>query len=126
MVPLTLDLQLLLSLHPHQGVSSPSHGANPQLISMTLPSLKTRTTWKILTYDQVLARMRCSLSHLWNTGLLSTDPRERLPRRFRPKDAGLFLITTNWVLCVCLCVSLCTFLLCLLVCLFCFFCLFVF
>lgn len=122
MVPLTLDLQLLLSLHPHgggEGLSFPSHKANPRLISMTLPSLKTRITWKILTYDQVLARMGCSLSHLWSTELLCTDPEETLSRRFCPKDAGLFLITTNWVLCVCLCGSLCMFLLCLLVCSFC-------
>ena len=85
---LFLGYQLQLRLHFHQWPSMASHNAKPRLLFM--PSKPVQPGWLLHSTS-----MRYNLGYLWNTAFLCSH--KTLPRRFHLNDAGLFLITTNFL-----------------------------
>jgi hypothetical protein len=60
-----------------------------------LHAFKTSTTWVTLTYYHVPLQQEYNLGYLWNTASLCFQ--KILPRRCHLNDAGLFLITANFL-----------------------------
>ena len=94
MTPLVLGHQL--QLHLHQWSSMASHSAKSQLLSMTLSCIQNQYhLGDSYTLSSPAASMKCNLGHLWNAASLCSQ--KTVPRRFHLSDAGLFLITTNFL-----------------------------
>jgi hypothetical protein len=95
MAPSDLGHQLQLRLHLHQLPSMASHSAESQLLCVTPSCLQNQYHLGDPYTLPILLQQEYNRGYLWNTASLCFQ--KTLPRRCHFNDAGLFLITANFL-----------------------------
>ena len=95
MTPSVLGHQLQLRLHLHQWPSMASHSAEPQLLFMTPSCLQNQ--YHLGDSYTLPSPATAQGTTLAISGTQPLCSQKTLPRRFYRSDAGLFLITTNFL-----------------------------
>jgi hypothetical protein len=95
MTPSVQGRQLKLRLHLHQWPSMASHSAEPQLPCMTPSCLQNQYNLGDPCTLPIPLQQEYNLGYLWNTDSLCFQ--KTVPRRCHLNDAGLFLITPNFL-----------------------------